>query len=159
MTVATPPPRAPAPLARLAGATAGTALLGIGVLHAAWGAGASWPMRDRADLVDAVVGADDPHALDGPHASYLVAVVLGAAAAAVAVRPERLGRTRRTAVAGIAATLAARGALGIAGRTHLVSPVSTGRRFRRLDRRIYSPLCLALAGLTALSLTPRARRS
>ena len=98
MTIVPPPAAPPAPeaLARLAGATAGIALLGIGALHAAWGAGASWPMSDRADLVDAVVGAEDPRALDGTHASYLVAVALGAAGAAVAGRPKQLDRTRRT---------------------------------------------------------------
>jgi hypothetical protein len=40
--------------------------------------------------------------------------------------------------------------LGLAGRTRLVSPSSASPRFIRLDRRVYSPLCLALAGLTAL---------
>jgi hypothetical protein len=33
----------------------------------------------------------------------------------------------------------------MAGRTDLVSPGSISPRFRRLDRRYYSPLCLALA--------------
>jgi hypothetical protein len=33
-----------------------------------------------------------------------------------------------------------------------MSPVSTGERFRRLDRRVYGPLCLPLAGLVGLSL-------
>jgi hypothetical protein len=56
-------------------------------------------MSDRADLVDAVVGAEDPRALDGTHASYLVAVALGAAGAAVAGRPKRPDRTRRTGAA------------------------------------------------------------
>jgi hypothetical protein len=56
------------------------------------------------------------------------------------------------AVAGIAAILTGRGVLGLAGRTDLMSPVSTGERFRRLDRRVYGPLCLPLAGLVGLSL-------
>jgi hypothetical protein len=53
------------------------------------------------------------------------------------------------------AVLAGRGALGLTGRTRLVSPASTSARFARLDRRAYSPLCLALAGLSALSLPNR----
>jgi hypothetical protein len=45
--------------------------------------------------------------------------------------------------------LAVRGTLGLAGMTHVLSPGSTSARFRTLDRRVYSPLCLALAGLAA----------
>jgi hypothetical protein len=151
MTIATPPVRAAH--ARLAGAVATGTLLGVGALHAAWGAGSSWPMDDRTDLVDAVVGARRPDALDRGVASYVVAATLGAAAAAVAGRPKRFEGPRRTAVAAIAVALAARGVLGLTGHTSLVSPLSTGERFRRLDRRIYSPACLSLAALTALSLT------
>jgi hypothetical protein len=50
--------------------------------------------------------------------------------------------------------LAARGILGLAGMTHLISPRSSSPRFRRLDRRVYAPLCLTLAALAA----PAARR-
>jgi hypothetical protein len=48
----------------------------------------------------------------------------------------------------VAAVLSGRGLLGLAGRTDVVSPGSSSARFRRLDRRVYSPLCLALAALT-----------
>jgi hypothetical protein len=47
--------------------------------------------------------------------------------------------------------------LGLAGQTRLVSPVSVSARFTRLDRRVYSPLCLTLAGLAALSIRPSHR--
>jgi hypothetical protein len=136
---------------RVAGATAATTLLGIGVLHAAWGAGSSWPMDTRAELSDAVLGAQGLQR-GGAMASFGVAGTLGVAAAAVAGWPRQADSLRRVAVMGVAVVLAARGGLGLAGRTDLVSPVSTGARFRRLDRRAYSPLCLALAALTALSL-------
>jgi hypothetical protein len=56
---------------------------------------------------------------------------------------------RRLGTGTVVAVLAGRGALGLAGRTRLVSPTSTSARFARLDRRVYSPLCLALAGLSA----------
>jgi hypothetical protein len=52
------------------------------------------------------------------------------------------------------AVLAGRGALGLAGRTALVAPGSVSARFTRLDRRVYSPACLALAGLAAVSAWP-----
>jgi hypothetical protein len=43
--------------------------------------------------------------------------------------------------------LAVRGGLGLAGRTDVMAPGSVSARFRRLDRAVYSPLCLLLAGL------------
>jgi hypothetical protein len=135
-----------------AGTAVATALLGMAALHAAWGAGSSWPMADRAELSDAVLGSPGLQR-GGAAACFAVAGTLGTGAALVAGWPRQLDRQRRGAVAVMAAVLAGRGVLGLAGRTALVVPVSTGARFRRLDRRIYAPLCLALAGLTALSLT------
>jgi hypothetical protein len=63
--------------------------------------------------------------------------------------------TASTALLALSALHAAWGA-GSAwpGRTRLVSPSSRSGRFARLDRRVYSPLCLALAGLSALSVWP-----
>ncbi|MGH3411365.1 MAG: DUF3995 domain-containing protein, partial [Streptosporangiaceae bacterium] len=66
----------------------------------------------------------------------------------------RHAAVRRAGVSAVAAVLAVRGGLGLAGQTRLVSPVSVSARFRRLDRRVYSPLCLTLAGLAALSARP-----
>ena len=45
------------------------------------------------------------------------------------------------------AVLCLRGSLGLGGRTDILSPGSASQRFRRLDRTIYSPLCLGLAAL------------
>ncbi len=53
--------------------------------------------------------------------------------------------------------VARRGALGLAGRTDIVSPGSVSERFRRLDRRCYSPLCLALAALAVPAVSGSAR--
>jgi hypothetical protein len=158
MTISPPPTARPSPAsrARLAGIIVTTALAGIGALHAAWGAGSSWPMSNRTDLVDAVVGAPGSHNIDSA-ACYAVAATLGTAAAMVAGWPKQMDTPRRAAVVAIATALAARGALGLTGHTRLVSPNSTGMRFQRLDRRIYSPLCLTLAGLTAVSLTGNRR--
>jgi hypothetical protein len=121
---------------------AAVALGALGVLHAAWGLGAAWPLRDREALADAVVGRDS---VPPPAACWAVAGALGTAAALVAGRPRRLPRLRRVAAAGVTVTLAGRGLLGLAGKTDTVSPGSSSPRFRRLDRRIYSPLCLVLA--------------
>jgi hypothetical protein len=64
---------------------------------------------------------------------------------------------RRAGVGGVVAVLGVRGGLGLAGQTRLVSPSSRSARFARLDRRVYAPLCLTLAGLSVLSIWPAAR--
>jgi uncharacterized protein DUF3995 len=120
---------------------------GIAALHAAWGAGSTFPFRTRDELNDTVIGrAATPSA----GACYGVAGLLAAAAALVGGFPGRSSRLRRTGVGTVAVVLAARGALGFAGKTDLVSPGSTSEHFRNVDRRYFSPLCLALAaGATA----------
>ncbi len=55
---------------------------------------------------------------------------------------------------GVVTTLTARGLAGLAFHAGLLSTGSASQRFRRLDLRFYSPLCLALAVLAA----PAARR-
>jgi hypothetical protein len=117
-------------------------LFGVAALHAAWGAGKSFPFRDREHLADAVVGtAAVPHA----PACYAVAAALTAAAALVQGFPAGNPTLRRVGLRGVAVVLGGRGVLGLTGRTVLVSPTSTSARFRRLDRNLYPPLCLALA--------------
>jgi hypothetical protein len=46
-------------------------------------------------------------------------------------------------------SLLVRGVLGLARRTDLVSPGLSSPRFRALDRKVYSPLCLTIAALAA----------
>jgi hypothetical protein len=132
-------------------AAASGGLVAAAMLHAAWGAGSAWPFRDRAALADAVIGAAE---VPGPGACFAVSGALGVAGALAAGWPARYPGLRRAGVSVVAAVLAARGGLGLAGRTGLVSPASVSARFTRLDRRVYSPLCLTLAGLAALSARP-----
>ncbi|MGH3123176.1 MAG: DUF3995 domain-containing protein, partial [Streptosporangiaceae bacterium] len=122
--------------------TTSGALFALGGLHAAWGAGSAWPFPDRRSLADAVIGTAE---VPGPAACFAVSGALGAAGALVAGWPRGRPVLRRLGVAGAAGVLAGRGALGLAGQTRLVSPASLSERFSRLDRRVYSPLCLALA--------------
>jgi Protein of unknown function (DUF3995) len=123
------------------GATAST-LLAIAGLHVAWGRGSSFPFADRERLGDSVAGrASTPP----PSACFAVAGALTVAAALVTDVPGLPRWTQRLGVTGVAAVLAARAALGFSGRTDAVSPGSVSTRFRRLDRRVFSPLCLALA--------------
>jgi Protein of unknown function (DUF3995) len=117
-------------------------LVGIGVLHAMWGTGSTFPFADREQLNDTVIGSD---ATPSPAACYAVAGLLFTAGALVAGLPSPNNRLRRVGVGAVAATLGARAALGFAGRTDLVSPGSVSEKFRETDKRYLSPLCLALS--------------
>jgi hypothetical protein len=135
-----------AAMRRLSTLSAAAGLGAVGALHAIWATGSAWPLRDKRQLTDSVSGrpGDDP---PSPAACLGVAGLLAAAAGLVGGRPRRSPRVSRIGSAGVVATLTARGLLGLAGRTHVISPGSESQRFRRLDRRICSPLCLTLAAL------------
>ena len=46
---------------------------------------------------------------------------------------------------GVALALGGRAVLGLTGNTQLVAPGEVSESFRRWDRRLYTPLCLALS--------------
>jgi hypothetical protein len=117
-------------------------LFSLAGLHVAWGRGSSFPFPDHDSLTDAVVGRTS---VPPPVACFAVAGALATAAALVADVPPLPRIIQRLGVTGVAAVLATRAGLGFAGRSDLVSPGSASTRFRRMDRRVYSPLCLALA--------------
>jgi hypothetical protein len=124
-------------------------LLGIGGLHVVWGRGATFPFASRDRLNDAVIGRN---ATPSPGACYGVAGLLTAAAGLVAGLPAPRSGLRRAGVCTVALTLGTRAALGFAGKTELVSPGSVSPTFLRMDRRVLSPLCAALAIGAAASL-------
>ena len=134
---------------RLASAATVTTLAGIAALHALWGSGSTLPFAGREQFNDTVIGG---RATPSPAACYGVAGLLAAASALVGGLPRPESRLRRAGVCTVAAVLGARAALGFSGRTELVSRGSSSEHFREIDRRIYSPLCLALAIGAASSL-------
>lgn len=150
----TPSTSQPAPhgLATLTSRTTAAALVGIAGLHLAWGAGSSIPFATRDELADAVIGTDD---VPPPAACAAVAVALLSAAALVADRPSLPQRLRTIGLLGVTATLGARAAMGFVNATEIVSPGSASPRFQRLDRRVYAPLCAALAAGSASALATR----
>ena len=123
---------------------ASAGLGGLAALHVSWAAGSSWPLRDKATLSDAVIGHDG---LPSAAACLAVAGMLSAGSAFVAGWPADAQALQRIGAVGVVVAISLRGALGLAGLTHVVSPGSSSRRFRRLDRRIYAPLSLTLAAL------------
>ncbi|MGW1177200.1 DUF3995 domain-containing protein [Kitasatospora sp. NPDC002543] len=135
-----------------AGAAVAAALGVTGVLHAVW-AVTPWPLGSPEEFADTVVGKGE--GVPPAAACLAVAGALGAGAylvgAEAGVLP-RVGprRLRRAGVRTVAGVLLARGVAG---------PVVFGRagerseRFRRLNVRYYSPLCVALgAGAAAVGL-------
>ncbi|MFJ9947715.1 DUF3995 domain-containing protein [Kitasatospora sp. NPDC091207] len=134
---------------RVTGAAVAGVLAATGALHALWTA-TPWPARSPREFADTVVGTGD--GVPPAAACLAVAGLLGTAAYLVgaeagvlpAVGPRRVRRAGVRAVAGV---LLARGAAG-----PVAFGVRSGRtpRFRRLNTRYYSPLCLALGAGAAV---------
>lgn len=123
---------------------AAAVLAAIGGLHVVWATGSSWPAKDAEVLSGSVAGrkADDSF---GPVACLSVAGLLGVASGLFAGYPRQTPRLRRLGAAGVITVLSVRGGFGLAGRTDALVPGSASERFKTLDRRCYSPLCLAIA--------------
>ena len=117
-----------------------SALAAAAALHVAWGHGSTFPYTSPAELTDRVVGSSRP---PSPTACYAVAAALAATAVIAGVPPR--SPWHRGLQLSAAAVFATRAAFGFAGRTDLLMAGSTSPAFRRQDRRLYSPICLALA--------------
>ena len=133
--------------AGIAGRAVGAAgLTAVGVLHLAWSAGSPWPARDAHDLADAVVGST--HA-PGVGATVGVAVLAlgGAAVVGGAGGESPIARLIR---AGAAVALITRGLVGGVAATKALRLPDPSARFRRFDRIVYRPVCLALGAAVAL---------
>lgn len=131
-------------------------LLVIAVVHALWGAKIWWPITDETALARTVVGQTGIEKMPSGLSCFLVAGALGVGALApwAALNflplPEQAGVFGRYLAAAFAAVFLLRGLAGYSG------PFSrhfSEEPFRSLDRRFYSPLCLAFgAGFTAVFL-------
>ncbi|MEU4805326.1 DUF3995 domain-containing protein [Actinosynnema sp. NPDC023587] len=122
-------------------------LVAVGGLHVVW-AFSPWPLRSREEFASRVVGVPADR-LPSPGLTLAVAALLALAGYLVAARGGVVGAPGPAwltvvGTAGVAAVLLLRGAGG------LVSSARGGTEFARLDRRVYSPLCLVLAAATGL---------
>jgi hypothetical protein len=137
-----------------AGGTVAALLGAIALLHAYWALGGFWPGRDPESLARTVVGGPPGLRFPGPGATWAVVVVLAGAAvtvlaaAGLVALPVPAPWIRTAALAG-AAILLVRGLEGFVD-TRL-RPDTVGSPFARLNRLVYSPLCLLLAALTAVA--------
>lgn len=141
-------------LGDVAALVAAAALFAIAVLHLYWALGGRWPGHDDGSLVATVVGEPPDKALPSPAACLAVMLaLLVATALPLAARgwiqlpgPHWL---LSAGVFGLAGVLALRGLGGYLERR--LRPVVIGLPYDRLNRWLYSPLCLVLATAVALA--------
>ena len=128
-------------------------LLAVAAVHANWATGSSWPLPDRRGLARALVGREE---MLSATACIAVATLLTVAAGLVAGFPRRSPRLGELGAVGVVAVLAARGVVGAVGLMPALMPEQpVSEAFARWDRRLYSPLCLLLAGLCAAGILRR----
>jgi hypothetical protein len=127
---------------RAKGGLTAITLLVIAGLHVAWGLGASFPFQSRADLADSVVGTNKVPSTKACMAVAALLVLAAMLVTGVVPVPQRL---RAVGLRVVMAVLTTRGVAGALGRTSTLSPGSDSPAFMRLDKRLYSPLCLWLA--------------
>ena len=129
-------------------------LLVIAVVHALWGAKVWWPIADETALARTVVGQTGIEKMPPSLSCFLVAGALGVgaltpwAALNFFPLPETVSAFVRYLVAAFAVVFLLRGLAGYSGP---FSRYFSEEPFRSLDRRFYSPLCLAFgAGFAAV---------
>ncbi|MDZ8173102.1 DUF3995 domain-containing protein [Microbacterium xanthum] len=136
----------------------GAAVVGAaGLVHAAWAAGSTWPADSPDELADLVVGT---RPMPGAPACTAVAALLGAASIATTLATVGgqgpIGRLTRRGSTFAAGVLVVRGVGGLAVEALNVGDVAP--EFRRWNRRLYSPLCIALGVLIGLGAGAEAQR-
>lgn len=126
----------------------------VAVLHAYWAFGGRWPGHDELSLARTVVGSKGVTTMPARGPTLVVALLIFVAGvlalAPVGVSPIVLPPMLQTlAIAALAVVFLARGAIGF---TPLFRRLQAEEPFATLDRRLYSPLCLALgAGFAVLA--------
>ncbi|MDB4945036.1 MAG: hypothetical protein JWP97_4570 [Labilithrix sp.] len=148
--------------ARPAAIAAGLLVLLLAAAHVAWASGTPWPARDGLQLAAHVLppsGRRRGAKLPSRALTLLVAAVLGAMSACLLV-PQLGGwaaTVMRYAVLAVSAVFAARGVGGLvygaARREAGAAAGGTRSPFFVYDRLMYSPGCLLIAALAAVSTT------
>lgn len=126
------------------------ALLAVSMAHFLWSIGSTWPIRDEQLLARTVVGTANVQKMPSRFASLLLAIAIlaGGVVALSLADPDGGGPT--LSVLGILGGLIFL-VRGIVGFTPWFTAKTPDPIFRLIDRRVYSPLCLALGvGFIAL---------
>lgn len=118
-------------------------LLAIAMAHLIWALGRTWPIRDERLLVRTVAGFRDAQRMPPKLMSLGVAIAcLAAGIVGLALADRDSGGAGLTALGVLLALVfLGRGALGY---TRWWARQTPEEPFRTLDRKNYSPLCLAL---------------
>jgi hypothetical protein len=138
--------------AQLIAAVIGIALLAVAIAHLLWSVGIMWPIRDEKLLARTVAGFPGIERMPAKYKSFGVAVAAFIACViAFSVADPTSGGAPLTTLAFLAGLVfLARGAIGYTAWWAAKTPEEP---FRTLDRKTYSPLCLALGvGFLALVL-------
>ena len=119
------------------------ALLAVAFAHLLWSLGRTWPIREEKLLAQTVVGTAGIERMPPRLASFGVALATLAAALVAAALADHDSGGAALTLLGIpfAAVFLAR---GIIGYTPWFVAKTPHPNFRLNDRRVYSPLCLAL---------------
>ena len=131
-----------------AAATLVSVLAGLAMLHAYWGLGGRWPGHDDASLVERVVGRTKSMRAPPPRACFTVAAALCSAAALVGLHVSQWPTSTVAwwlVTVGFWSTALVFLARGLAGFIPFIFRYAEGTPFHRLNRIVYSPLCLAIA--------------
>lgn len=126
------------------------ALFAVSLAHFLWSMGRTWPIRNEKLLAQTVVGFKDIERMPPRLASFAVSIAaLAAGIFALALADHDSGGIwLNLGGFALAAVFLAR---GIVGFTTWWAALTPEPNFRLNDRRVYSPLCLAL-GLGFLAL-------
>jgi len=134
---------------------ASSILTAIAALHVYWGLGGTWPAEDEPGLTATVFGPSPDGRMPGFGPCFVVTVLLMLAAAfplaAQGILPASPSALIAVGLWGAAAVLAIRGLGGFLERR--IRPAIVGLPYDRLNRRLYSPLCLLLSALLISSAT------
>ncbi len=125
---------------------ASTILLFLAGLHIYWGRGGYWPAKSESGLLATVVGTSPTGRMPGAMACFAVTAFL-AFAAAIPLAAQGLFPLPGAHIAlyTLAGVFALRGVGGYFDR--FLRPETVGLPYDRLNRVVYSPLCLVLAAL------------
>jgi hypothetical protein len=121
-------------------------LVALSALHGYWAVGGVWPGSDAASCARTVAGFKGVDRMPPPASSLAVALLLGAVAVlavTLAGAPVPSPFAWLAPVAGAVAAIVFL-ARGMAGFTPAWRRLTPELPFARLDRRYYSPLCLAI---------------
>ena len=126
------------------------ALLAVAIAHFIWSLGRTWPLRDEALLAKTVAGFAEGTRMPPKIASFAVAVAtLAAGILGLALADHNSGGVWLSVLGVLVGVVFL--ARGLIGYTAWFARLTPQEPFRTLDRRNYSPLCLALgAGFITL---------